>query len=883
MPYKGITVLLLTLLTVGPTVQAQVSGHTVEVFDRGATRGVLNFRDSSGNAVTLKLGAALSGNVALTLPNNDGTANQCLVTDGSGALTFADCAAAGTYVTLTGHQSVDAKTFLGATMLRSTSDTLEGLRVAGAATGEYFYVIANSATDTARIGFWDGASQFNTLQLEGVIHSQSTNPTGEVMRMSGLDMSKYAYFHIAEGTNTLRIGYWNGSTQLNPIKLEGIIETWDLRPVLDNTYYLGDSTHYWAEASIHNIDAAPVGVTSNYTKVRKLEVADDAGAVAFWDIQAASRSGVSNLRIRDNSGTEAVALYRQYAGSPASFAHWNMSLVPNGTHTLGTAVAPWDEAWVGDLNVSGTVSGNIVSTNTVQTITAAKTFDGITAQSVGPAGTVGTGGTATLGSALAVWYEAYISTINSYSNSPLILRGAGYKYLPSESPHVAWYKKSGAECYYWRYTNSGLPFTAGEYTIMEACGSGGTNNLYLYGGILPTNNNLYDIGSYGYRWKDGWFGGTVTADGLYAVANIDSPSYLANGQEVITGDGDGIFRNVTVTGTFTGTVPAPANMVTTDTTQTITGDKTFGVLNSASLDVTGLSYLEGGVTSLQYDYYHPGAPLDEKRWRWHMDGTGWLRFQSVTDSYAGADSIFGIQRTAGMTTGPLEIYKNLQVSGAATFLSSIQASEYTATYAFSGPLVNLTGLYPDGGSPLTPYTVAGSLTPAPGGGVVGTAARPWSDGRFTSLTVDGTLTASALSVPNLVYKNAYNSWTGIQGFRAQTQFGEIGPGLSQTIIGSNGAITANGMAHVIPNLGSTTLSTTYFTSSSSSSLGGPVAFVSGSSISVWTNFSLPGSGGFYSTGVSGVFTSGSCSLVFRKGIMVLGTGTCWSSGYGGAE
>jgi trimeric autotransporter adhesin len=53
----------------------------------------LRFADSdSSNFIALQAPATISTNFTLTLPTNDGVANQALVTDGSGTLSFANVA-----------------------------------------------------------------------------------------------------------------------------------------------------------------------------------------------------------------------------------------------------------------------------------------------------------------------------------------------------------------------------------------------------------------------------------------------------------------------------------------------------------------------------------------------------------------------------------------------------------------------------------------------------------------------------------------------------------------------------------------------------------------------------------------------------------------------
>lgn len=49
---------------------------------------------------------------------------------------------------------------------------------------------------------------------------------------------------------------------------------------------------------------------------------------------------------------------------------------------------------------------------------------------------------------------------------PLIFKGAGFKYLQCESPHVAYYKKGGQNAFYWRKTDTGYLGGANEQSLM---------------------------------------------------------------------------------------------------------------------------------------------------------------------------------------------------------------------------------------------------------------------------------------------------------------------------------------------------------------------------------------------------------------------------------
>ena len=82
-----------TATTANPT-NLNVSGTST--FSNDVTlnsQSDLRFADSdSSNYIALQAPATISTNFTLTLPTNDGVANQALVTDGSGTLSFANVA-----------------------------------------------------------------------------------------------------------------------------------------------------------------------------------------------------------------------------------------------------------------------------------------------------------------------------------------------------------------------------------------------------------------------------------------------------------------------------------------------------------------------------------------------------------------------------------------------------------------------------------------------------------------------------------------------------------------------------------------------------------------------------------------------------------------------
>lgn len=175
--------ILATLKSIGTSLNVQdSSGNTLITFAQGnvtvagtsslsASVRLSEDTDNGTNYVELKAPATLSGNVTLTLPDNDGTPNQVLVTDGDGNLSWGtagggfsganDRAASSSDIILT---STDAQTQiirltatgLSVTLPDATTLSTEGTPVF------YFVNLGNAFTiknaSGSAIGFATGAS-----------------------------------------------------------------------------------------------------------------------------------------------------------------------------------------------------------------------------------------------------------------------------------------------------------------------------------------------------------------------------------------------------------------------------------------------------------------------------------------------------------------------------------------------------------------------------------------------------------------------------------------------------------------------------------------------------------------------------------------------------
>jgi len=139
--------------------------------------------NASGTGTTTFQSANTSSNTTFTLPGIDGSANQAIVTDGSGNLTFASVPSTGSANTFTA-----AQTFRAANAVRSeAASTQDAIVVAGRAGGTSSYATTlTPATLSANrtVTFPD-----ETFTVGYINAPQSTNTT-----VAASDAGKHIYF-----------------------------------------------------------------------------------------------------------------------------------------------------------------------------------------------------------------------------------------------------------------------------------------------------------------------------------------------------------------------------------------------------------------------------------------------------------------------------------------------------------------------------------------------------------------------------------------------------------------------------------------------------------------------------------------------------------------
>ena len=122
--------------------------------------------DSDTNYALLKAPAALTGNYTLTLPTDDGAANNVLVTDGSGVLSWTSNA-----LTVTNRTAADNGTYY-ITMSDGTTGTEDTLSVAD---GSRLNFVPNPVV-TGRAGFGGQVTAVSIVETSSITLKENINP-----------------------------------------------------------------------------------------------------------------------------------------------------------------------------------------------------------------------------------------------------------------------------------------------------------------------------------------------------------------------------------------------------------------------------------------------------------------------------------------------------------------------------------------------------------------------------------------------------------------------------------------------------------------------------------------------------------------------------------
>jgi len=237
--------------------------------------------------------------------------------------------------------TIGGNTFSNNLRVQASASDAKGITIFGTAAPG---LEIQNGTEAVYVGLSTGVNKYFPDSVLGNLALRSANGIG---------------FTADAGTTThLRIS--GGASRFNTHITTGSASAFDI----------GDATNYFQTLFIENIEGAPAGLTTNYAKFRRLEVADNAGGTSFW-LHSAQASGAANssYTIRDNAGSRWLAASRAVSSSPTNstqvFTAWVPALratadgdaVNDATlPALGSSGSRWSTTWTTGLNASGTIT-----------------------------------------------------------------------------------------------------------------------------------------------------------------------------------------------------------------------------------------------------------------------------------------------------------------------------------------------------------------------------------------------------------------------------------------------------------------------------------------------------------------------------------------------
>lgn len=337
---------------------AQVKYNTVDILPSGGAVGQVCFYETAANGsnkVCLSAAASLAGDVAYKLPAVDGSAGEALTTDGSGQLSWSSV----------GTPPFDDDNPL----VRDETDTTKELRfdVSGFTTATVRAVTVPDASFTmAGVGL-NNAFSVDQDFLSGRINIGASGSSGPGIRDNAgvLECTDDGSTWLACGPSSVT-NYWSRTGTTITTATAGDVLKLDSHLLFSapSASDIADATNYAQTLFVENVDAAPSGVTGNYLKGRKIEVADDAGGTGIWDIQARAISSYSSLYIRDNGGVKVIEFHRTSGSSPVDYADVYVDLLPDtsGGQKLGQSGRHWNQVWATDAyhNYLNPLTGTVI-------------------------------------------------------------------------------------------------------------------------------------------------------------------------------------------------------------------------------------------------------------------------------------------------------------------------------------------------------------------------------------------------------------------------------------------------------------------------------------------------------------------------------------------
>jgi hypothetical protein len=377
----------------------------------------------------------------------------------------------------------------------------------GLRTGGTNYNGAN-ITAFATQNWTPGSAQGTELRFEATANGAASRTASVVVTAAGLAVAGNLSFTGTLNTSisTTELGYLDGVTAAIQTQLND-------RVTLGTTQTISGAKTFSTNAVVADVGFRSIGSSTSYSASRKLEVHVDGTGSNFFYWQSPS-SNVLTLFNPAGSAAQTwdIAISRMtlhgdiYPGGTS------------GTRELGATASRFATAWITNLNISGTVTGNIVpaSSNTLGTLAAPwTTFIGVgTVQSaIDPA----TNGGAELGESAKRWSTVWTQALDA-SGAIKFSSGAvnGYCLKSDASGNASWQTcgTSGVTSIATSSPISGGTITTTGTISCPTCFT--TSGGSISGSISPGSTATYDLGGSSFRWRNAHVGDVYVYGGVVA-------------------------------------------------------------------------------------------------------------------------------------------------------------------------------------------------------------------------------------------------------------------------------------------------------------------------------------------------------------------------------